>query len=127
MSGKGFRVDPEKLEAVATRVKNLLEAVDGTNGRVPGRQSELQDASYSELSSAISSLLSYEGGGMDPFTKGYQFEQIGMTKLYDNMVGQLKFLYETCHGTAKTYKDHEDGSKKSVNASDGAGSGNGRI
>lgn len=113
-----FRVDPDKLEAVAKRVKALLEDLKGDTGFIAGNKPDFDQANSQAITEALGSLAG-DGDGTSAFAGSYNLEHTGMKSTYQNMITQLENLYKACHGTAETYKHHEAGAKHAVAAPGG--------
>lgn len=113
-----FRVDPEKLEAVAKKVNTLLKDLRGDTGFIAGNKPEFDKATSQAITEALGSLAG-DGDGTSAFAGSYGYEHDGMKTTYKNMVDQLQNLYDACHNTAETYKNHEHGAKKAVTAPSG--------
>jgi len=108
-----FRVDPDKLEAVAVRVKQLLDDLNGTTGFVAGNKPDFDKADQSAIVEALGSLAG-DGDGTSAFAGSYGYEHTGMNMTYQSMITQLQNLYNACHLTAEAHKKHEAGAKHAV-------------
>lgn len=115
MAGKGFRVDTDKLQDVATKVKALLDDVSGNTGYIAGNKPDFDQAEPTQLQNAIKGL--WNNSNNDPFTTGYRYEHDGIVKTYESMVTQLTNLHIACQSTVDKYKEKDGQSKKTVNAS----------
>jgi len=114
---KGFRVDPEKLSAVADRVKQLNESVSldlGNSGNIVDFQNS---AKADSLTSALQSFWT----GDDVFANAYGKEHDGVTTTFQKMQQQLQALERICRGTAEQYRHHDQASRQDVLNSDGDG------
>ncbi|GAB2463478.1 WXG100 family type VII secretion target [Jatrophihabitans fulvus] len=116
--GKQFRVDTDALEAVAKRVKALLDDVSGANGYQAGSKPELDKIGPDAISTALGAHTAHPmdgtGNGGSAFAESYRQEHEGLKFTYQSMITQLQNLYTTCHTTAQTYANREDDAKKAV-------------
>jgi uncharacterized protein YukE len=115
VGGKGFRVEPDKLLAVADDVHRLLEDLNGDSGYVPGNLPRYQQkASDAVLTQALQSFWS----GEDIFATAYGYEHNGIVSTMNAMVQQLTNLETACRTTAQQYKSQDTNSKHDVKATD---------
>jgi len=110
---KGFRVDPDKLTAVADRVKALHGAVSGDSGNWAGNKPNFTDGAKQEaLQKALAEIWP---DWQDGFSKGYGYEYSGVLKIYGTMEQQLASLEKACRSTAEQYSKKDDKSTTDVN------------
>jgi uncharacterized protein YukE len=114
---KGFRVDPDKLSAVADRVKRLHDSVSLDLGH-SGNLVDFQDAAKAD--SLVSALQSFWTGD-DVFASAYGEEHQGVVTTFQQLQSQLQILEQTCRGTAEQYQHHDQASRQDVIQSDGGG------
>ncbi len=113
MAPKGFRVDPDKLDAVAQKVKVLLDDLSGASGSVRCNIPDFQQADGHELKTGLAAIWPNWDDG---FATGYGFEHTGMMTAYNSIKDQLTALYNACQKTAGTYTQQESNSKHGVAA-----------
>lgn len=101
----GFRVDPDKLLAVADRVKALLADVSGGSGVVLGNSTRYADHARAD---SLRAALAPFWNGEDVFANAYEAEHTGINVTFTNMTTQLTTLERACRSTAEKYKA-EDG------------------
>jgi uncharacterized protein YukE len=106
----GFRVDPDKLLAVADRVHALLQDVNGGSGLVSGNLPRYTEKARADaLSTALASFWS----GEDVFATAYGAEHDGVVLTFKSIADQLTKLEAACRSTAVKYQ-HEDTRSKQV-------------
>ena len=99
---KGFRVDPDKLSAVADKVKALLQDLSGETGYIAGNLPEYQKADAQALRDALKDFWS----GDDVFASAYDDEHKGVVTTYN--------LERACRTTAEKYGAQDHKSKQDV-------------
>ena len=107
---KGFRVDPDKLSAVADKVKALLQDLSGETGYIAGNLPEYQKADAQALRDALKDFWS----GDDVFASAYDDEHKGVVTTYQQMQKQLTNLERACRTTAEKYGAQDHKSKQDV-------------
>jgi hypothetical protein len=124
---QGFRVDPEKLLAVADKIAALLDDISGPGGT--GTRTDFEsNANTSHLQGALASLFPSIGMG-DPFVESYNLEFTGLSTKYDAIVNSLIEVEASCRSTAEGYRDSESDSQAAINQTNdtGPGSDPGRV
>lgn len=110
----GFRVDPDKLLAVADRVHALLQDVNGGSGLVSGNLPRYREKATAEpLSSALATFWS----GEDVFATAYGAEHDGVVLTFQSIADQLTRLEAACRSTALKYKQEDKRSQQEVTQS----------
>ena len=113
MAAQGFRVDTDKLAAVAKQVQSLLDDISGAGGQVPGNIPDFTKADGHELQDGLAAIWP---DWHDGFAKGFGLEHQGMMTAYTSIQQQLTALLNACQNTAGGYSTQETNTRSRFNS-----------
>jgi hypothetical protein len=109
----GFRVDPDKLLAVADQARQLHDDLTGGSGYVSGCLSEYQKANSQILRSSLTDFIE---PGSNAYADAYDHEHTGIVDTMNAMAQQLASLEAACRATAQQYQKQDGKSKHTVSS-----------